>query len=281
MPVTPTPPACLVDGALRPKVLNRPFILFVCAALVCAAGPAARPYAAVPKEISLCADVWCPYNCAPGAPQPGFAVEIAQAAFAQSGTHVSYRPAAWARCVEDARAGRFTGIIAAIPADAPDFTFPREPIGISNSGYAVRKGDPFRYTGVSALEGRVLGTVRSYAFSGETGRYINAHAGDERRIEFVAGDDALQKNLSKLLAGRVDVVLDDDKVLRATIAALGLDSQVRVVRAPIGKPLFIAFSPASPDRAALARAFDSGIENLRADGKLATLMARYHLQDGS
>ena len=158
-------------GELRPKVLNRPIILLGCAWLICAVHPAGQAGADAPahKDISLCADVWCPYNCGPGAAQPGFAIEIAQAAFAQSGYHVSYQATAWARCVEDARAGRFTGIVAAIPADAPDFTFPREPIGISYSGYAVRKGDPFRYTGVNAFEGRVLGTVRNYAFSGETG----------------------------------------------------------------------------------------------------------------
>ncbi len=100
-------------------------------------------------------------------------------------------------------------------------------------------------------------------------------------MEFVAGDDALQKNLAKLLAGRVDVVLDDGNVLRSKIAALGLEGKVKVVQGPRSTPLFIAFSPASPEAADLAKILDRGIEKLRANGGLATIMARYHVRYGS
>jgi polar amino acid transport system substrate-binding protein len=225
---------------------------------MCGAAPAAR------TEVSLCADVWCPYNCDPGSNRPGFAVEIARAVFTRAGYTVTYQAAGWARCIEDTRAGRFTAIIGAIRADAPDFTFPKQPIGNSSAAYAVRKGDPFRYTGTHAFEGRVIATVRDYSFGGETGAYIDAHAHDGRYVEFVAGDDALQKNLAKLVAGRVDLVLDDENVLRSKIAALALQDKVTVVHGPSSSPLFIAFSPASPDRAELARILDSGIAQLRA-----------------
>ena len=69
-------------------------------------------------EISLCADAWCPYNCVPGSSRPGMAVEIAQDIFGAAGDQVVYQELNWARCVEDARSGRFTGIIGAIPSDA-------------------------------------------------------------------------------------------------------------------------------------------------------------------
>jgi polar amino acid transport system substrate-binding protein len=236
---------------------------------------------APPTEISLCADVWCPYNCGPGTAQPGFAVEIAQNVFSKAGYHVTYQAVSWARCVEDARAGRFTGIIGAVLADAPDFTFPTLPIGISGAGYAVRKGDRFHYESPRDFEGRVLATVSSYNFGGEAGAYVAAHADDPKRVEFVAGDDALQKNLAKLLAGRVDLVLDDEKVLRSTVAALGLDGQITVVHGDGASPLFIAFSPAAPHSAELARILDRGIGKLRAGGGIAHVMARYHLRDGS
>ena len=208
-------------------------------------------------------------------------MEIARQVFGAAGYGVTYEAAGWARCVEDARAGRFDAIIGAIPADAPDFTFPRLPIGNSSAGYAVRKGDPFRYTGTSAFDGRVVGIVGGYSFGGETGDYVAAYAGDARRVQVVAGDDALQKNLAKLLAGRVDLVLDDSNVLRSKVAALGLDGKITVVHGPRSSPLFIAFSPASPDRSELAGILDRGIARLRASGALALLLARYHVQDGS
>jgi polar amino acid transport system substrate-binding protein len=79
----------------------------------------------------------------------------------------------------------------------------------------------------------------------------------------------------------VDLVLDDENVLRSKIAALALQDKVTVVHGPSSSPLFIAFSPASPDRAELARILDSGIAQLRASGALAAVLARYHVRDGS
>jgi polar amino acid transport system substrate-binding protein len=206
------------------------------------------------------------------------AVEIAQEIFAAAGDHVDYQEVNWARCVEDARAGRFTGIIGAIPSDAPDFTFPKLPIGLSGDAYAVRKGEDFKFDGAESLKGRVLGVIRSYSFSGPIGAYIAAHATDGK-VEFVSGDGALVKNLDKLVAGRVDVVLDDRNVMLNSIRELGLKDRLRVVDGSNITPVYIAFSPKAPDPAKLAEILDAGIKRLRASGRLAQILARYDLQD--
>ena len=224
----------------------------------------------------MCADLWCPYNCTPNSHRPGLAVEIAQAVFGPAGDHVAYEELNWARCIEDARAGRFTAIIGAIHTDAPDFVFPLTPIGVSGDAYAVRAGDPFHYAGGRSLDGRVLGVIRSYTFSGEIGAYIAAHTTDGR-VEFVSGSGALSKNLEKLVAGRVDVVLDDENVLGDAVADLGFSGRVRVDRGPNRTPIYIAFSPASAQAAAMARRFDEGMVRLRASGELARIMADYHV----
>jgi polar amino acid transport system substrate-binding protein len=207
------------------------------------------------------------------------AVEIAQAVFGPAGYHVDYQEVNWARCVEDARAGRFSGIIGAIPSDAPDFTFPALAIGISGDAYAVRKGDRFRFTGAPSLQGRVLGVIRSYSFNGPIGAYIAAHENDGSKIEFVSGDGALAKNLDKLVAGRVDVVLDDRNVMLNQIEQLGLNDRVTVVDGDNVAPVFIAFSPRAPEPVKLAHLLDDGIARLRASGRLAAILARYHMQD--
>jgi polar amino acid transport system substrate-binding protein len=228
--------------------------------------------------ISLCADVWCPYNCKPGSARPGLAVEIAQAVFGQAGYTVDYEEVNWARCIEDARAGRFTGIIGAIPTDAPDFTFPKSHIGISGDAYAVRRGDVFKFDGAASLKGRVLGVIRSYSFNGPIGAYIAAHATDGR-VEFVSGDGALTKNLDKLVAGRVDVVLDDRNVMLNAIEELGLKDRITVTEGLNDAPIYIAFSPRSGQPAKLAQLLDEGMAKLRVSGRLAAILARYHIAD--
>jgi polar amino acid transport system substrate-binding protein len=241
--------------------------------LVCAFG------AARGGEITLCADAWCPYNCVPDSSQPGYAVEIAQRVFGETGDTVRYSQVNWARCVEDARQGRFTGIIGAIPADAPDFIFPHQPLGHSGDAYAFRRGDNFRFTGAASLDGRVLGVVRSYSFAGPIGAYIAAHGTDGSRVEWVSGNGALIKNLAKLVARRIDVVVDDGNVLRNAIAALGLQDRLQVTEGPNVAPVFIAFSPADPRSHSLAAQLDAGIARLRASGELAEIKAKYHATD--
>jgi polar amino acid transport system substrate-binding protein len=211
---------------------------------------------------------------------PGFAVEIARSVFTGSGFDVDYKIVNWARCIEDSRAGRFDGIIGAIPADAPDFIFPHEAVGVSSDGYAVRTNDPFQFLDAHSLDGKVLGTVRNYNFSGLIGEYIAAHRNDSRRIEFVSGDDALAQNLAKLAAGRLDVVVDDDNVLRNGIALRGLQDRLKVVRGLNADPVFIAFSPATADAKALADTLDAGILRLRASGRLAEILDAYHVREG-
>ena len=233
-------------------------------------------------EVTLCADVWCPYNCQPNSRSPGLAVEIAQGVFGPAGDHVVYEELNWARCIEDARAGRFTAIIGAIHTDAPDFVFPATPIGVSGDAYAVRAGDPFHFDGERSMSGRVLGVIRSYTFSGSIGAYVAEH-GTDGRVEFVSGSGALRKNLEKLVAGRVDVVLDDENVLRDAVADLGLDRRVRLDRGPNRTPIYIAFSPAPVPGGVLPRTlvrmFDEGMGRLRASGQLARIMAAYHVAD--
>jgi polar amino acid transport system substrate-binding protein len=239
--------------------------------ITCAAGPV------VGKHVSLCADLWCPYNCVPGTDRPGFVVEIAQIVFPAAGYRLDYKLVNWARCKEDARAGRFSGIIGTIPDEAPDFTFPHTPIGISADSYAVRMNDDFRYKDTHSFDGRVLGVVREYVDEGEVGAYVAAHSDDPGRVAFASGDRATEKNLAKLAAGRIDVVLDDDLVLQNDIAELGLSAKLKVVRGSQQGPVFVAFSKVTPDRQVLADIWDRGVATLRASGRLDAIMARYHV----
>jgi polar amino acid transport system substrate-binding protein len=45
--------------------------------------------------ITLHADEWCPYNCAPGSGMPGYAVEVAREVFEQAGHRLDYGLLSW------------------------------------------------------------------------------------------------------------------------------------------------------------------------------------------
>lgn len=235
--------------------------------------------AASADTITLRADEWCPYTCAPDSERPGFAVEIAREAFALSGGVVDYQMLNWERSIAETRRGLHAGIIGALVAEAPDFVFPSEPIAVEAVGFAVRKGEAFEFRGAPSLTGKVLGAISGYSYYGDVGPYVEAHASDREKVQLASGEDALEKNLKKLAAGRIDVFVDYVNVLRSAIAEQGLADRVEIADSDAAGDLFIAFSPAIPQAGQYARRLSDGIVRLRASGRLAEILKPYGIAD--
>jgi polar amino acid transport system substrate-binding protein len=247
-----------------------------------AAGAAAlwAAEAARADTIRIRADGWCPYNCDPGSDRPGYMIEVAREVFAAAGHEVDYRTSSWMRSLDDARGGRIEAVVGATAGEAEGLVIPAEPLGRTRDGYAMRKGDrPDGAAGPPAFERLVVGAVRGYEYSGPLAAHVRAHGDDPARVQFVTGDDALEKNLRKLASGRVDLVPDDAGRLRAAIRDLGLGGALEVVHEGDPNPLYIAFSPSDPRSPAYAALLSEGVVRLRASGRLAAILARYGLAD--
>ncbi|MBP7340030.1 ABC transporter substrate-binding protein [Niveispirillum sp.] len=229
------------------------------------------------EPVRLRADAWCPYNCEPKAEKPGYMVEIMQRIFADEGG-LDYQLLPWTRAVEEARAARIDAVAGATVADADGLVFGRESAGITTNVIIVRRGDKLRYTDPRSLEGKRLAAVLDYSYGEALDDYIKAHAGDSSRLELAAGEDVTDQNLKKLLAGRVDAVVEDMNVAEFALAAQGMDGLVEMQAIDGGTPLYVAFAP-GPDSAARAAKLDAGIQRLRKSGDLSRILARYGLGD--
>ncbi|MGH1482399.1 MAG: substrate-binding periplasmic protein [Geminicoccales bacterium] len=230
--------------------------------------------------VTLRADEWCPYNCVPGSDRPGYMIEIAQEVFGRAGHQVDYQVLNWMRSIAEARNGRHTAIVGAINEEAPDFVYPSEAIGMLSDGFVVRKGTKFHYTGQDSFDGLTIGIIRGYDYHDLIDAYIKKHSSDRTRVQFTTGDDALEQNLKKLAAGRIDVVIDDQNVLNLAIQEFGLSHLLEIAGndgAP--EPAHIAFSPADDKAAEYAMLLADGIKDLRASGRLAEILGRYGLVD--
>lgn len=228
--------------------------------------------------IRLRADEWCPYNCEPGSDRPGYMIEIAQEALGRAGHQVDYATLNWQRSVEETRQGRFEAIVGAVTDEAPDFVFP-VPLGRNRDGYAMRRGATFDPSAVEPLRDLAVGAIRGYEYRGAVGAYIDRYGDDARRVQLLAGDDALPQNLRKLVAGRVDLIVDDVNRLHTLITGMDIRDQVEIVFEDESDAVFIAFSPANPRSGDYAEQLSSGVEELRASGRLREILARYGLVD--
>lgn len=239
---------------------------------------ALAPDAASAQPLTLRADAWCPYNCQPDTDKPGYMVEVASKIFADAGG-VNYQLMPWTRALEEAKTGRIQAVTGATRADGEGLVFGTEALGATINVIITKRGERWRYTGIDSLAGKRLAAVSDYSYGPELDEYIARHADDSSMVELAAGDDVTDQNLKKLLAGRVDVVIEDRNVAEFALVAQGMDGLVDMYPTDAGTPLFIAFSPADPAAKAKADMLDKGIRALRQSGDLSRILARYGLQD--
>ena len=228
--------------------------------------------------ITLRADEWCPYNCDPSSDRPGYMIEIATEIFEAAGHSVDYRILNWSRSLEETRRGRYSAVVGAIPEEVPDFVLSGV-LGLSTDGLAVRAGTAIDLSRPNPFNGLILAAISDYGYGEPPAAYISANADDPLKVQIIAGDDALERNLRKLMAGRVDIVVDDMYVLAQLLAERGIQQDVDIIVANQPNPVFIAFSPADPRAGEFAEILAEGTQRLRTSGRLDEILARYGLSD--
>lgn len=253
--------------------LTLPLLAFL-GATAATAGPA--PAA---RTVVLAADRWCPVTCDSRASQPGYAVELAREAFALSGLALEYRVIPWERAVDAARAGRIDGVIGTVMDGTPDFVFPQEAAGTNTNVFFVRGDSTWRYRGLRSLDGVVLGIANEYNFSPEIDTYAARFRDDPARIAVLYSTDPVAQAMKMLRAGRIDAYLDDRLVVNWALRQAGDKGTVRESGKLNAIPLYVAFSPARAESRATADAFDRGMRELRASGRLAAILATYGVAD--
>ncbi len=249
---------------------------------VCWLIPMVGVRASAGETLVLAADNWCPYNCDPASDRPGYVVELARAIFHEHAMTIDYQQISWSRSLQLARAGQVNGLIGVTPREAPELVFPEEPVGVSHNSYWTVKSSHWRYNGPRSLDNLQVGVIQQYDYGEPLNTYLNDPA-NRSHVQWVSGPNALVQNLKKLAASRVDVVVEDEAVVRYMARKTGLLVRFRlagVERSTRGEDdVYLAFSSRDPHARQHARTLDTGIRALRRSGQLAHILARYGLRD--
>ena len=233
------------------------------------------PLQAQADTVTLVADNWCPYNCGATDANPGILIEVAKYSLTKAGHTVEYSNVPWARAIEDSRAGKYTGIVGAYKDDAPDFVFPEKGIMPSSNDFFVKSGSTWKFSGITSLDTVSLGAIKDYSYGEAVDTYITANESNPAKVQVAGGDDALTKNIEKLLAGRVDVLIEDAAVMNYELKTASKTGQVVQAGTFGGDDVHVAFSPANPKAAEFAKAISDGLKELEANGELAKIKAKY------
>lgn len=210
----------------------------------------------------------------------GYGVDLLQEIFAREGLEVEYKVVSRSRAISLVRLGQADCVLGIHSEEAQDFIFPEASIGASQEAAYTLRPNPWCYRGVSSLQGRKVAVeAGSYYDKGLLDAYL-ASRQKPSFVEISQGPAALELNLQKLLAKRVEVVLANRMMMQAKLREKSLIGVVEDAGAiNKARTLYLACSPAKESSLVFTRMFSEGIERLRTSGQLREIMARYGLED--
>lgn len=236
---------------------------------------------AVADTIRIRADEWLPYNGRSTLRPPGYMIEMASAIAEAAGHRVDYRHIPWDDALAGVKDGSFDCVVGATVEEAPGFSMPTQPWGLSQSVAYTRSDSTLSVKTEEDVKALRLAVLPDYSYGDVLDAWIAGEgAGSDRLVTVDTGVRASRAVLSYLIAGKVDVVIDDRNVILNTLRDEGLEGRV-VERLAVGPadPVYIACTPADPRGAAYAALFEEGTRVLRESGKLAEILGRYGLPD--
>jgi polar amino acid transport system substrate-binding protein len=99
------------------------------------------------------------------------------------------------------------------------------------------------------------------------------------KVYVQTGERPGEINAANLALGRLDGIIEDPYVMQHIIAKQKLKDKVVLAGCGEPTPLYVAFSPKLKNARKLARLFDDGLVELRRNGQLAKILAKYGLND--
>ncbi|EGR2831271.1 transporter substrate-binding domain-containing protein [Vibrio cholerae] len=225
------------------------------------------------KTIIIAGDEWYPMNGSPEMENPGFMIEVARFALKEKGLSLEYRIMPWERAIQSARDNSINCIVGAGESDAPGFIFGKEPYGLYQASFYKNRSDSFQYVDLASLSNKKVGTILGYYYDSEVDEWL-----DKNGIS-LTGNDALEKNIRKLLAQRIDLVIESTVVMGSKLKEMNLTDSI-VSAGLLGESfLYIACGPNNPDSKDIILALDNGINLLRKNGELDKILSKYGVED--
>ena len=234
---------------------------------------------ALSDEILISGEDFCPHNCQPGTDKPGYLIEIARHIFGQAGHSLKYVNIPWTRALQGTRHGAYHGIVGVGPAEAPDFIFPENKLGIASHRFFTTMDSTWRYNDKSSLESVVIGAIQDYSYGTFYYWYIEPNIANEARVQVIKGLHGLERNLKKLATGRIDAFVEDNAVVNYQGIHHKLGIKLRDAGVADAEDLYIAFSPQHEKSTAYAKLLSEGINDLRNSGALSKILAKYGMHD--
>lgn len=223
------------------------------------------------KTVSAAGDPWPPF-LDPKQSSKGIVVEIATAAFATQGYDLKMNFVPWARAIDGVKNAKYDVLLGTWwTEERAKFLLFSEPYMENAVKFIKQKGSNFEYNGLSSLNNKSVGVVRGYGYGDE---FLNAtNFKRPAATAFIA-------NIKKLVAGRIDLTLEDELVARSIIANKAPDLIHKLeftTNALSRNKLFVTSGLANAKHKELIQAFNKGLKQIKTDGTFDAILKKHNL----
>ncbi|MEH6450412.1 MAG: transporter substrate-binding domain-containing protein [Oleispira sp.] len=228
---------------------------------------------AEPIVLAAAGDPW-PVLLNPDTKQQGLLVELARKAYRTQGYELEIIFVPWSRAMVMIQQKRADLLIGAWYSDERNnYLMYSEAIFSSAIRLLKPKHSSFEYTDLSSLQGLRVGTILSY-------QYDEEFLTDASIVRITS--DSLLNNIHNLIAGRIDLTLDDHYVVNHMLDKHIEDweNKLSLVDNPlIAKKLYLAANRSNPKHKTIIEAFNLGLAQLKKDGRYEKIVQSYNLED--
>lgn len=242
----------------------------LCAWLPLCAALFSLPAAAAPPVLRLVANYWEPYT-GTGLPGNGVAAEIVTTALGRAGYASEIVVMPWSRVLSTVYSGHSDGVVAVWSTSKRRGRILYSDSYLSNELYLFYLRPELRGKNTMAdLTGLRVGVGRDYDYSDDFLLRDNFK---------VLPVDRVAQNLLKLSIGRIDMVLEDKRIVdynvRHRAAELrGLPALSFSATPLLTLPLYFGMSRSHPHADEVVAAFNTQLKAMRQDGTLAAILRR-------
>ena len=224
------------------------------------------------KVLKSASDPWPPF-IDPQNPTEGLSLEIARAAYKTQGYKVEHAYQPWARAITLLKRGKIDIIVNTwMTEERKTFLIYSDTYTTNEIKFIKRSNDPFEFNGLDSLKGKRIGIIRGYGYGDAFSNATNF------KREEVAN---LHININKLIAGRIDLTLEDEIVARVLIAqkdALLLEKIAFTRNSLSKKDMYVTSGLANPNHKEYIEAFNKGLRVIKGNGVYARIMQKYGIE---
>lgn len=230
------------------------------------------PFCVAKGVVTAAQDPWPPFVQAGKVRYAGISVDVVQEALRTQGYALRMTIMPWSEALENVKQGKIDLLVATWFTEArTDFLRYSNPYMQNELKFIMPADSNFSYSGLDSLKGKKVGVVEGYGYGEE---FLNA----SHFTRVVAKDTPT--NLRKLLAGHIDMTLDDAAVAKMQIQGSGLKtSQFKFSKKNLStNDLHVTTGLSNPRSEELIKAFDKGLKEIKANGTFDKLLKRYGLE---